>query len=119
MKLMLKRRRQEDRGVLTFEWVLLITILVIGVVGGLSAVRDSLLTELGDVTEGVISLDQSYSVLDPWDVQLPDCEVDSASGSNYQDSAGMSQSRVGVYRHQSQGIAQCSDFIETPRPRPR
>ncbi len=115
MRCVFNRWRPTDRGVLTFEWVLLITLLVIGIVGGLSAVRDALITELGDVTEGMISLDQSYSVLDPWDIQVPNCEIDSASGSSYQDAAGMSQARSRTSRFQD-SIWQCSSQAENPRP---
>ncbi len=109
---------QED-GVLTFEWILLITVLVIGIVGGLSAVRDAIITELGDVVEAVISLDQSYLVIDPWEIRVPDCEADGASGSSYQDSAGMSQGRLGncdqgCFLEQDQDFGDCSPFIERP-----
>lgn len=57
-----KRLRQDDRGVLTFEWILLITVLTLGVVGGLTAVRDAVISELGDVAGGMVAVDQSYSV---------------------------------------------------------
>ena len=92
---LLNRVWREDEGVLTFEWILLITVLVIGIVGGLSAVRDALITELGDVAEAMISLDQSYTILNPWEVTTPDCLPDGASNSDYTDAAGLSQSRLG------------------------
>lgn len=63
---------REENGVLTFEWILLITVLVIGIVGGLSAVRDALIDELGDVSEGVVSLDQSYWVNVPLQASIYD-----------------------------------------------
>ena len=50
------------RGVLTFEWILLMTVLVLGIVGGLSAVRDATIDELGDVAAAALSLDMSYEV---------------------------------------------------------
>ncbi len=53
---------KDDQGVLTFEWILLLTLLVIGIVGGLSAVRDAVISELGDVTAAAVHVDQSYSV---------------------------------------------------------
>jgi len=84
----------EDKGVLTFEWILLLTVLVIGIVGGLSAVRDALITELGDVSEAMISLDQSYTVLPPWEILLPGCEPDGASDSTYVDAAYISEQRA-------------------------
>ena len=60
--MLFRRIWQEDEGVLTFEWILLITVLVIGIVGGLSATRDALVTELGDVAEAAVRVDQSYTV---------------------------------------------------------
>ena len=94
MKSLLYRVWKEDRGVLTFEWVLLITVLVIGIVGGLSAVRDALITELGDVAQAMISLDQSYTILAPWEVVTPDCIQDGASDSTYVDAAYISELRA-------------------------
>jgi hypothetical protein len=82
-----------DEGVLTFEWVLLITVLVIGIVGGLSAVRDALITELGDVAQAMIALDQSYTILAPWEVVTPDCVQDGATSSFFQDAQGLSEDR--------------------------
>ena len=48
--------RQVRRGFLSFEWILLISLLVIGVIGGLSAVRDALILELKDVADCVRAL---------------------------------------------------------------
>lgn len=45
------KKSRRRRGVLTFEWILLITLLVIGIIGGLSAVRNALLCELNDLAE--------------------------------------------------------------------
>ena len=36
-------------GILTFEWILLVTLVVIGIIGGLSAVRNAILCELNDL----------------------------------------------------------------------
>ncbi len=60
--LLARRLWHDQRGVLSFEWILLITVLVIGVVGGLSATRDAVISELGDVAGGIVAVDQSYSV---------------------------------------------------------
>src|SRR5688500_3442414 len=62
MKRFLNRMWQEDDGVLTFEWVLIITIVVIGIVGGLAAARDAIIDELGDIAEATISFDQSFLI---------------------------------------------------------
>ena len=50
------------RGFLSFEWILLISLLVIGVIGGLSAVRDALILELKDVADCVRALNVAGSV---------------------------------------------------------
>ncbi|NMC21054.1 MAG: hypothetical protein GYA33_11625 [Thermogutta sp.] len=48
-----KSRRHSRRGMLSFEWVLLISLLVIGIIGGLAAVRNALLSELNDLAQAV------------------------------------------------------------------
>jgi hypothetical protein len=53
---------QEDDGVLTFEWVLLVTLLTIGIAGGIAGARDAVIDELGDVAQAMIAMDQSYSI---------------------------------------------------------
>lgn len=60
MKRFLNQVWQEDDGVLTFEWVLIITLVVIGIVGGLAAVRDGIIDELGDIAQATINFDQSF-----------------------------------------------------------
>ena len=97
---------------MTFEWILLITVLVIGVVGGLSAVRDAVITELGDVAEAVISLDQSYTISVPWEVMTPDCPIDGASNSAFTDEAGISEERP-TNPAASQTLGGCNDTNET------
>ncbi len=52
--------RHDCRGGLSFEWIVLLTVLVLGVVGGMTAVRDAAISELGDVTGAVTAVDQSY-----------------------------------------------------------
>ena len=116
MKSFLNRVWREDEGVLTFEWILLITVLVIGIVGGLSAVRDAVITELGDVAEAVISLDQSYTILPPWEVKTPDCAEDGASDSNYLDTAALTNERSEGPNDDQTAIGDCEDTDENPLP---
>ena len=52
----IKGKRRERRGVLTFEWILLISLLVIGIIGGLSSVRNALLCELQDLSACIEAL---------------------------------------------------------------
>jgi Flp pilus assembly pilin Flp len=44
------------RGVLTLEWTLLITVVIIGIIGGLGAVRGAILGELQDLAEAITAL---------------------------------------------------------------
>ncbi|MBN2577853.1 MAG: hypothetical protein JXB10_02595 [Pirellulales bacterium] len=62
MNLIVPRLWREDTGVLSFEWVIIITLLVIGIVGGFSSVRDALNIELGGVAGAAAALDKSYTV---------------------------------------------------------
>lgn len=52
------RRR---RGVLTLEWILLVTVIVLGVIGGLGAVRSATLGELFDLAQAITALNVTPS----------------------------------------------------------
>ena len=52
--------REED-GVLSFEWTLLVILLVFGIVSGLCAYRDAIIDEMSDHAEAMLTFDQSYS----------------------------------------------------------
>jgi Flp pilus assembly pilin Flp len=62
MKPMLGQMWREDEGVLSFEWILLLTLLVLGLISGLTGARDAFIDELGDIAEGMICLDQSFTL---------------------------------------------------------
>jgi len=51
-----RQRRYKRRGVLTLEWILLVTVLVIGIIGGLGAVRNATVGELQDLAEAIEAL---------------------------------------------------------------
>jgi hypothetical protein len=56
-----KRLWRDDGGaVLATEWLLVTTVLVLGLVPGLIAIRQGLLGELSDVSNATSGLDQSY-----------------------------------------------------------
>ena len=63
---------KQDDGVLSFEWVLLATLLTFGVVGGLCAARDAIIDELGDVAQSMLALDGSYTIAFPLEVAYAD-----------------------------------------------
>jgi hypothetical protein len=49
-------RFQRRRAVITLEWVLLVTILIIGTVGGVAQVRNALLAEYQEMIETVCKM---------------------------------------------------------------
>jgi Flp pilus assembly pilin Flp len=57
----LKRLCREDEGMLTFEWSVLVTVLVIGVTTSLSAVRDAINQDLNNITQAINAVPQLNS----------------------------------------------------------
>jgi hypothetical protein len=51
-----KQQSRRRRGVLTLEWILLVTVIVIGIIGGLGVVRTATLGELKDLAEAITHL---------------------------------------------------------------
>ncbi|MEI8375710.1 MAG: hypothetical protein WCJ35_23050 [Planctomycetota bacterium] len=101
---MLKRLWCEDEGILTFEWILLLTLLVIGVIGGVAGIRDAIIHECQGVVGAMVALDQSYSVVAPLGVAVRSrggaadtggC-TSSASFSKFQDEGGAAYGRANV-----------------------
>lgn len=61
---------EADDGVLSFEWTLVVTLTTIGIVGGIAAARDAIIDELGDVAQGMLALDGSYSIANPLELSI-------------------------------------------------
>ncbi|MCA9138859.1 MAG: hypothetical protein KDB00_18940 [Planctomycetales bacterium] len=54
---------RDDRGfVVSVELILIITILVIGLIAGLTALRDAIVSELTDVARSVQGMNQSFGI---------------------------------------------------------
>ncbi|MBN2577847.1 MAG: hypothetical protein JXB10_02565 [Pirellulales bacterium] len=70
------RRRKARRGVLTFEWILMVTLLVIGLIGGLAALRNVLLDQLYDLENAVEAMNFSGSG------DAPDQAADGSTAAN-------------------------------------
>jgi Flp pilus assembly pilin Flp len=85
MKNVLARIWKEEDGVLSFEWVLLVTLLTIGIVSGLAGARDAIIDELGDVAQAMLALDQSYTIDFPLAVLVHTSSTSSASDSSFID----------------------------------
>lgn len=75
----------EEDGMLTFEWVMLSALLTLGVVTGVAGVRDAIVDELGDLTEAMVSLDQSYTIDVPIMISARPGSRTTASGSQFTD----------------------------------
>jgi Flp pilus assembly pilin Flp len=78
---------KEEDGVLSFEWVMLVTLLTIGIVSGLTGARDAIIDELGDVAQAMLALDQTYTISFPLDVDVHVDDPSSASDSSFLDAA--------------------------------
>ncbi|MFI4876385.1 MAG: hypothetical protein ACIALR_13630, partial [Blastopirellula sp. JB062] len=77
---LLKRIWNDEAGfIVSTELILIATIVVIGLVVGLSAVRDAVTAELSDVAGAIQDVDQSYTV---WGVTGHSAAV---AGSDYGD----------------------------------
>ena len=58
---MLKRLWLDDQGaILSMEIILIATILVLGMIVGLTSLRDAVISEMADVGAAIAALDQSY-----------------------------------------------------------
>jgi Flp pilus assembly pilin Flp len=87
MQTLLKRTWKEEDGVLSFEWTLMLTLLVIGIVSGVAAARDAIVDELGDVAQTMLAVDQSYTITFPLAVQTHAATTSSGSDSAFTDAA--------------------------------
>jgi hypothetical protein len=82
MKNLIVKLWNDDGGALiATEWVFVATILVLGAITGLVAVRQAVLAELVDFANAVVSLNQSFSF-----TGQSNCES-STAGSSFSDSA--------------------------------
>ena len=48
--------RHRPRGAITLEWILLVTVIIIGTVGAVAAVRNELVTEYVEVLETICKM---------------------------------------------------------------
>lgn len=51
-----------EDGVLSFEWIAITTLLIIGLVGGLATVRDAINIEAWEYAEAMLSSNTTYAV---------------------------------------------------------
>jgi len=81
MRLFLKLWKDDCGALIATEWVFVATILVLGIITGLVAVRQAVIDELLDFANAVLSLNQSFSFSGQSNCQS------STAGSQFIDSA--------------------------------
>ena len=91
MRQLSKRSWREDSGLLSFEWVLLMSILSIAVVSGIAGARDAIIDELGDVSQAILSLDQSYTIHLPAEIVVNQRGKSGASNSLFVDTPALAE----------------------------
>ena len=87
MKMLCERMYRETDGFLSFEWVLLVTLLTFGVISGIAGARDAIVDELGDVAQAMLAVDQSYTIDFPLEVIVHVDTTSGASDSSFTDAA--------------------------------
>ncbi|MCR5164508.1 MAG: hypothetical protein K6C40_10860 [Thermoguttaceae bacterium] len=58
------KKSQKKRGVLSFEWIMVCVILIIGILGGLASARNAFLSELDDTIDVVNLIDANFVTSD-------------------------------------------------------
>jgi len=77
----------DEEGALSWEWTLIVTILVLGIISGITAARDAVIDEMGDISQGFVAVDQSYSIDFPLEILIDGDSVVGASDSDFTDEA--------------------------------
>jgi Flp pilus assembly pilin Flp len=103
---------QETDGVLSFEWTMLTSLLTVGVVSGMAAVRDAATDEMGDLAQAMVSLDQSYMIQPPLVIRVHSAGavgggLGSLGGSSASDSAFVDRAS---YREFASGSMKVNEF---------
>jgi Flp pilus assembly pilin Flp len=88
---------KDDAGIVAFEYLLVATIIGLGLVAGLSAVSVALNAELTELAQAILALDQSYSF-----TAVSTC-TGNKSGSSAADTNGGVAFAAPAYTYQSGG----------------
>ncbi|MCR5165339.1 MAG: hypothetical protein K6C40_15125 [Thermoguttaceae bacterium] len=59
---MMTRIWNDESGLLTFEWIMLFTLLTIGIIGGVATIRNATNIESEEAANAITALDQSYTL---------------------------------------------------------
>ena len=58
------KKSLKNRGVLSFEWIMVCVLLIIGILGGLASARNAFLSEIDDTIDVVNLIDADFVVSD-------------------------------------------------------
>ena len=61
MRQMLKLWNDDCGALIATEWVFVVTILILGIITGLVAVRQAVISELTETAQAILALNQSFS----------------------------------------------------------
>ena len=82
---------QDEAGfIVSSELIFIATLLVIGLLTGLTTIRDQVLGELGDVADAISEFDQSYSI------SAVTAHASSTSGTEFADSEDFCEAATGT-----------------------
>jgi len=96
MKKMFKLFAKEENGfIISTEMILIATIAVLGLLAGIVEVRDQVVQELGDFSQAVAQLDQSYEYNGVTTEETGDDEADFTGSGVFVD-ASDAQAAVGI-----------------------
>ncbi len=56
---------RDETGSLTLEWIFMLSLLVLGIVGGIATIRNAMILEAGDDAGAAVSLNTAYTVCAP------------------------------------------------------
>jgi hypothetical protein len=99
----------DDGFIVSTELVLISTITVIGMIVGLTTVRDVVVIELADVADAISEIDQSYSY-----GQIRG-HCGSTAGTNFEDRADFCEDRRSEDDQNPRGGAQCVTLCDDGR----
>lgn len=92
MRLLLQKLWADNRGALiAVEWVFLATILILGILTGLIAVRQAVLSELTEFAQAILGLNNSFSFS-----ATSNCLASQAGGGALDPSATIQEGSVGA-----------------------
>ncbi|MBQ6108762.1 MAG: hypothetical protein IJK97_11185 [Thermoguttaceae bacterium] len=58
------KKTLKKRGVLSFEWIMICVLLIVGILGGLAAARNAFLSEIDDTIDVVNLIDADFVTSD-------------------------------------------------------